>query len=126
MKCNSYPNKTRVLHHNITMPVNHLLNTIDTVSTIFLMKNKISPDRKIKLHKQGAEDPRETTNSSEEWDKEYQLVFTPSQRLHLHQTLSIYPRKVTQKLNFEIHPKPDTVESKMNSLPQDIANEIIS
>ena len=48
------------------MPVTQLLDTIDTVPTISPMKNKISPERKIKLHKQGAEDPRETTSSSEE------------------------------------------------------------
>ena len=65
------------------MPVTHLLDTIDTVPTICPMKNKISPERKIKLHKQGAENPKETTCSSEESDSEYELEFTPNQLLHL-------------------------------------------
>ena len=66
------------------------------------MKNKISPERKIKLHKQGAEDPREITSSSEESDSDYKLEFTPNHLLQTHQTLPIYPRKVAQKpLNFE-------------------------
>ena len=39
---------------------------------------KISRERKIKLLKQGAEDPRETTSSSEESDSEYELEFTPN------------------------------------------------
>ena len=68
IKSNLYPNKTRVLHHNMLMPVNHLLDTTDSVPTIFPMKNKISPERKIKLHKQGLEDPRETTRSSKKSD----------------------------------------------------------
>ena len=88
------------------------------------MKSKISPERKIKLHIQEAEDPRKTKSSSEESDSEYELEFTPNQLLHLCQTLPIYPRKVAQKLNFEANPKPDTVTFKMNSVPpQNIANE---
>ena len=65
------------------------------------MKNKELPERKIKLQKQGPEDPRETTGSSEESDSEcklkfapnqllhLQLKFAPNQLLHLHQTLPI-------------------------------------
>ena len=106
------------------MPVNHLLNTIDTVPTISAMKNKISTERKIKLHKQGAEDPRETKISSEESDSGYNLEFIPNHLLHVHQTLPMYPRKAPQKPpNFETHPKPDTLEPKMCSVTQDIANE---
>ena len=51
------------------------------------------------------------------------LFILPNKLLHLHQTLSIHQRKVTQKPNFETHPKPDRVDSKMYSTPQDIANE---
>ena len=79
------------------MPITHLLDTIDIVPTISPMKDKISPARKIKLHKQGPEDPKERTSSSEELDSEYESEFTPNQLLHLHQTLPIYPRKVAQK-----------------------------
>ena len=50
------------------MPITHLLDTIDIVPTISPMKDKISPARKIKLHKQGPEDPKERTSSSEELD----------------------------------------------------------
>ena len=46
------------------IPVTHLLATIETVPTISPMKNKILPERKIKLHR--AEDPRVTTSLSEE------------------------------------------------------------
>ena len=53
------------------------------------MKNKELPERKIKLQKQGPEDPRETTGSSEESDSECKLKFAPNQLLHLHQTLPI-------------------------------------
>ena len=74
IKSKSYPNKTRVLHHNMLMPVTHLLDTIATVPTISPMKNK----------DQGAEDPGVTTSSSEESDSEYELEFTPNQILHLH------------------------------------------
>ena len=106
------------------MLVIHLLDTIDPVPTTSLMKNKISPERKIKLHKPGAEDPRETTGLSEESDSEYELEFTPNQHLHLLQTLPIYPRKVAQNpTNFVKHQKSGTIEPKMNPLPQDIANE---
>ena len=66
------------------MPVNHLLDTIDTVPTISPMKNKISPESKTKLHKQGAEDPRKTASSSEESDSEYNLEFAPNQLFHIH------------------------------------------
>ena len=48
---------------------------------------------KIKLHKQGVEDPRETKSSSEESDIEYELEFTPNQLLHLYQTLLVYSVK---------------------------------
>ena len=40
IKSKSYPNKTTVLHRNMLMPVNHLLDTIDTVPTISQMKKK--------------------------------------------------------------------------------------
>ena len=40
IKSKSYPNKTRVLHCNMLMPVTHLLDTIDTVPTISPMKKK--------------------------------------------------------------------------------------
>ena len=125
IKSKSYPTKPIVLRHNMLKPVNHLLDTIDTVATISPMTDKISPERKIKLHKQGAEDPRETTSSSKESEREYNLEFTPIQLLHIHQTLPKYPRKVAQKLpNFETHPKQDTTEPMMYySIPQDIANE---
>ena len=125
IKSKSYPTKPIVLRHNMLKPVNHSLDTIDTVATISPMTDKISPERKIKLHKQGAEDPRETTSSSKESDREYNLEFTPIQLLHIHQTLPIYPRKVAQKPpNFETHPKQDTIEPMMYySIPQDIANE---
>ena len=68
------------------------------------------------------EDPRETTSSIEVSYSEYELEFAPNQLLHLHQTLTIYPRKVSQKSNFETKPKPHIVEPKMHSVPQDIAN----
>ena len=68
------------------------------------------------------EDPRETTSSIEVSYSEYELEFTPNQLLHLHQTLTIYPRKVSQKSNFETQPKLHIVEPKMHSVPQDIAN----
>ena len=48
------------------MPVTHLLDTLDTVRTISPMENKLSPERKIKLHKPGAEDPMVTISSNEE------------------------------------------------------------
>ena len=51
------------------------------------------------------------------------LFILPNKLLNLHQTLPIHQRKVAQKPNFETHSKPDTVESKMYSTPQDIANE---
>ena len=86
------------------------------------MTNKTSPEMKIKLHKQGAENPWETTSSSEESDSEYE-DFTPKQLLHLHQTILIYPRKVLQMPNFETHPKSDTVEPKIRSVPQGISIE---
>ena len=54
IKSKSYQNKTRVLHRNMLIHVTHLLDTIDTVPTISTMKNKISPEKKIKVHKQGA------------------------------------------------------------------------
>ena len=54
------------------MPVTHLLDNVDTLSTISPMKNKISPE-KIKLHKQVAEDPRRTTSLSEESDSVHEL-----------------------------------------------------
>ena len=41
IKSKSYPNKTRVPHHNMLMPVTYLLDTIDTVLIISPMKNKI-------------------------------------------------------------------------------------
>ena len=41
---------------------------------------------KVKLHKQGAQDPRETKSSSEELDNEYDLQFMPNQ---LSRTLAI-------------------------------------
>lgn len=41
---------------------------------------------KVKLHKQGAQDPRETKSSSEELDNEYDLEFMPNQ---LSRTLAI-------------------------------------
>ena len=94
IKSKSYPNKTRVLHCNMLMPVTHLLDTIDTVPTISPMKKKISPERKIKLH--GAEDLGVTTSSSEQSDSECELEFTPNQILQLQQTLPIYPRNVAQ------------------------------
>ena len=84
IKTKSYPNKTKVFYRNMLMPV----NAVPTISPrknkkIPGMKNKISPERKIKLHKQGAEDPRGTASSSEESDSEYELEFTPNQLLHL-------------------------------------------
>ena len=51
---------------------------MDTVPTISSMKNKISRETKIKSLKQGAEDPRETTSSTEESDSEYELELTPN------------------------------------------------
>ena len=57
------------------------------------MKNKISPEGKIKLHEQGAEDPRKTTSWSEESGSEYELEFAPNQLLHLHQTVSYTQEK---------------------------------
>ena len=125
IKSKSYPNKPIVLRHSMLKPVNHLLDTIDTVAIISPMTDKISQERKNKLNKQGAEDPSETASSSKESDREYNLEFTPIQLLHIHQTLPIYPRKVAQKPpNFETHPKPDTIEPMMYySIPQDIANE---
>ena len=71
------------------------------------MKSKIPPEWKIRLHKQGTEDQRETTGSSEESDGEHEFEFSPNQLLHLHQTLPISP-KAAQKLNFPTNPKPDT------------------
>ena len=72
------------------MQVNHLLEAIGTVPKISQMKNKISLERitlgKIRLHKQRAEDPEETTSSSEELDSEYESEFSPNHLLHLHQT----------------------------------------
>ena len=97
IKCKSYPNKIRVLHRNILMPVNHLLDTIDAVPTIFLMKNKISLERKIKLHKQVVENPRETTSSSEESDNEYNLEFIPNQLLPYTPNPSHIPKKSSTK-----------------------------
>ena len=85
------------------------------------MKNKTSPEMKIKLHKQGAENPWETT-IREESDSEYE-EFTLKQLLHLHQTILIYPRKVLQMPNFETHPKSGTVEPKIRSVPQGISIE---
>ena len=67
----------------------NLLDIIDIIPTISPMKNKKLPERKIKLQKQGPEDPRETTGSSEESDSECKLKFAPNQLLHLHQTLPI-------------------------------------
>ena len=52
-------------------------------------EKKISPERKIKLHR--AEDLRVTTSSSEQSDRECELQFTPNQILQLQQTLPIYP-----------------------------------
>ena len=68
------------------MSVNHLLDTIDTVPAISPIKSKISPERKIELHKEEAEDPRETTSSKEESDSEYNLEFPPNQLSQIHQT----------------------------------------
>ena len=34
IKSKSYPNKTRILHCNMLIPVTHLLNIIDTVPNI--------------------------------------------------------------------------------------------
>ena len=80
------------------MSVNHLLDTIDTVPTISPTKSKISPARKIELHKQEAEDPRETASSKEESDIEYKLEFPPNQLVHTHQTLSPHkPKKSSIK-----------------------------
>ena len=59
------------------MPVNHLLGTIETVPIISPIKNKISPE-KTQLHKQGAQDPKETTSSGEELGSEHELEFTPN------------------------------------------------
>ena len=130
IKSKPYRNRTKVLHRNMPMLVNHLLDTIDTVRSISPMKNKISPDiknktpkRKIKLHKQRAEDPRETTSSSEESDSEYELELAPNQLLHLRQTHTPKNSSKHKKHNFERHPKPDIVEPKMHSVPQDIANK---
>ena len=86
------------------------------------MKSKIPPEWKIRLHKQGTEDQREMTGSSEESDGEHEFEFSPNQLLHLHQTLPISP-KAAQKLNFPTNPKPDTVEPKIHSVPKDIVNE---
>ena len=51
------------------------------------MKNKILPERKIKLHR--AEDPRVTASSIEESDSEYESEFTPNQILQIQQALPI-------------------------------------
>ena len=78
----------------------------------------MSPERKIKLHKQRPEDPRVTASSSEESDSEYELELTTNQILHLHPTLPIYPRKVAQKpFTFKTRPKPDTTDRKMHPVP---------
>ena len=53
------------------------------------MENKTSPERKIKLHKQGAKDLKETASSTEESDSKYELKLTPNQLFYLHQTLPI-------------------------------------
>ena len=82
VKFKSCLNKTRVLHRNMLMPINHLLDTIGSLPTISPMKSKISPERRIKLYKQGAEDPGKTS-SSDESDSEFKLKFTPNQLLHL-------------------------------------------
>ena len=106
------------------IPVTHLLDTKNTVPTISPMKNKVSPERKIKLPEHGAEDPRVTTSSSKESDSEYELEFTSNLILHLHQTLPIHSIKIAQKPpNIETHPKKDTTEHKMYPVSQDIANE---
>ena len=73
----------------MSMPVNHILDTIDTVPIISSIKNETWPERKAKLHNHGAEDPRETIRPSEESNIEYELEFAPNQILHLHQTLFI-------------------------------------
>ena len=41
IKSKSYPDKTRVLHRNMLMPVAYLIDTIDTVPIISPMKSKI-------------------------------------------------------------------------------------
>ena len=61
------------------------------------MKNKISLERKIKLHKQVVENPRETTSSSEESDNEYNLEFTPNQLLPYTPNPSHIPKKSSTK-----------------------------
>lgn len=81
------------------MSFNHLLDTIDLVSTISPMKNKASLEKKIKLYRQGAKHLKETTDSSEELDSEYNLKVTPNQFSHILQIFPIYPRKVAH--NFE-------------------------
>ena len=73
----------------MSMPVNHILDTIDTVPIISPIKNETWPERKAKLHNTGAKDPRETTRPSEESNSIYELEFAPNQILHLHQTLFI-------------------------------------
>ena len=62
-------------------------SSINAVPTIYQMKSKIPPEWKIRLHKQGTEDQRETTGSSEESDGQHEFEFSPNQLLHLHQTL---------------------------------------
>lgn len=56
------------------MPVNHLLDATDTVPTMSPMKSKISPEEKIKSHKQGTDDPRKPTSSGEELESKYNLL----------------------------------------------------
>ena len=81
------------------MSFNHLLDTIDLVPTISPMKNKALLEKKIKLYRQGAKHLKETTNSREELDSEFNLKVTPNQFSHIHQIFPIYPRKVAH--NFE-------------------------
>lgn len=50
---------------------------------------------KVKLHKQGAQDPRETKSSSEELDNEYDLEFMPNQ---LSRNPCHIPTKISTKI----------------------------
>lgn len=53
---------------------------------------------KVKLHKQGAQDPRETKSSSEELDNEYDLEFMPNQYTHKNQHKNLILRHTQNQI----------------------------
>ena len=105
----SEPIKTRVLHRNMLMPINHLLESIDTPPNISPMKTSKKKTKQKSESATKAKDETETSDSSDESDtEEIPLQFTPNQLSTLQQLTS----------NTQDNGKNETSEVTVESVPE--------